>query len=553
MILKFKSIIPILMIGILAITAQSCFDANDYDMDRLSEKVDWTPNMIVPVGYGTYSLWYLLNEHETNPNDQSIFLDNEGILHIIHTEKNIFSYDVNEVINIPNQTPIDLNFSLPDLSAGVPYASLPVINSQAKYVTINTSPINVILSELDINTNIQFLFTNPLNTEVELRVSLPNCTQSGIAVNQTYTIAANAVNQEENLNLNNLNIKFAEPYSNNNIIDLDFDITIQNNASGIISGSGIIDVNLTFENVDFLLAQGDFGTQNISIGSGNIDLDVDFWDDIEGEYTFADPKIKVHLRNSVGIPFQINANMIGYNTQGDYQALNPLPIQPVNYPKTVADVNDTPNEETITYDKYNSDIVGIMALPPSDRIEYAGFVQLNPSAVDITSTPNIVSNNSRIDADLEIDIPLNFSATNLMLRDTINDIDIDDAEKIIDAAIVVTAENGYPLDVKIDKIYLTDETYTLLDSITDNEVIDAAEVFPAGHGMEGEVNNASIAEISHEIKLSKTQIEHLNNTENIIINASVKTSGDGTQAVILKGDYELKFAISVQAQLDLNN
>ncbi|MGQ1910795.1 hypothetical protein ACT3CE_13525 [Marinifilum sp. RC60d5] len=553
MIVKFKSIIPMLMIGILAITVQSCFDADDYDMDRLSENVDWTPNMIVPVGYGTYSLWYLLNEHETNPEDQSIFLDTEGILHIIHTEKKIFSYDVNEVINIPNQAPIDLNFSLPDLSAGVPYASLPVINSQAKYITINTSQLDVILSELDINTNIRFLFTNPLNTEVELTVSLPSCTQSGISVNQTYTIAANAVNQEENLNLNNLNIKFAEPYSNNNIIDLDFDIAIQNNASGIISGSGIIDVNLTFENVDFLLAQGDFGTQNISIGSGNIDLDVDFWDDIEGEYTFADPKIKVHLRNSVGIPFQINANMIGYNTQGDYQALNPLPIQPVNYPKTVADVNDTPNEETITYDKYNSDIVEIMALPPSDRIEYAGFVQLNPNAVDIATSPNIVSNNSRIDADLEIDIPLNFSATNLMLRDTINDIDIDDAEKIINAAIVVTAENGYPLDVKIDKIYLTDETYTFLDSITDNEVIDAAEVFPAGHANEGEVNNASIAEISHEIKLSKTQIEHLNNTENLIINASVNTSGDGTQAVILKGDYELKFAISVQAQLDLNN
>eukprot|EP01029_Cantina_marsupialis_P010005 TRINITY_DN2294_c1_g2_i1.p2 TRINITY_DN2294_c1_g2~~TRINITY_DN2294_c1_g2_i1.p2 ORF type:complete len:548 (+),score=72.95 TRINITY_DN2294_c1_g2_i1:5144-6787(+) len=547
MISKFRFLVPVLLSGIIAITAQSCFDGDDYDFDKLSDKVNWTPNMIAPVGYGTFSLWYLLNQHEANPADQTIILDADGLLHIKHIEKDIFSYEVDQVLDFPNQAPIDLTFALPDLSAGVPYP-LPAIDTQEKEIEINTSPVAITLSELDLSTNIRFLFSNPLDTDVDLTVSLPDGTQAGTPVSQTFRVTAKAVNQEENLNLADLNIKFKQPYTTNNLVALNFDVDVQNNASGIITGSGNINVNLTFQNIDFKLAQGDFGKQNIDIGTGNIDMEVDFWDDIEGDYQFADPRVMVHLRNSVGVPFEINANMTGYNTDGISQALNPDALQPANYPKTVADVLDTPNEETITYDNSNSEIVALMALPPSDRIEYSGSVNLNPAVVDIATTPNIVSNTSRIDADLEIDIPLDLSATNLMLKDTVTDLDIENAEKIMNAAIVVTAENGFPLDAQISKIIMTDDAYKVLDTIEDEQVIEAAKV-----GADGLVIPSSIKEVSHEIKLTAEQIKHLNDTDNLIIHASVNTTDKGTKAVKLRGDYEIKFKIAVQAQINLNN
>ncbi|MFA9371484.1 MAG: hypothetical protein ACERIH_07215 [Labilibaculum antarcticum] len=552
MMLKLKSLIPLFLSCVLVISTQSCFDGDDYDFDKLSDKVDWTPNMIVPVGYGTYSLWYLLNQHEADPTAQTIVLDAEGMLHIKYMEEDIFSYNVDEVLNFPNQSAIDLSYSLSSIGVGVPHGSLPETNPQTDQIQIITGNSGVLLYELDLNTDIRFVLSNPLNTTVELFVSIPNGTAGGTPVSQTYTLTANETNHVETLNLANLNLLFNTPYTTNNDLDITFDVNILDNG-GLITSTGDLGIELTVQNIDFQLAQGDFGNQIITLDAGNIDMGVDFWDDIEGDYQFADPRINLYMENSVGVPFQINADITGYATDGTMASLNPLPeAQFQNPPSTISEVN-IGVKDTLTYDKNNSDIVALMALPPSDRLEYFGSIALNPvGAIAPTPTaPNIISNSSAINVDIEIDVPLDFTATNLVLRDTVNDIDISDADNIMNAAVVIVAENGYPLNVSINKIYFTDAAYNVIDSISDNQVIDAAKVFTSGDQI-GEVNPDSVTEVEHQIQLTQSQIENLNLTKNLIINAGVSTENGGV-AVKLKGDYELKFTISVQAQIDLNN
>ncbi|MBN2595699.1 hypothetical protein [Labilibaculum sp.] len=553
MIFKFKSLIPFLIAGILAISTQSCFNGDDYDFDKLSDKIDWTPNMIVPVGYGTYSLWYLLNQHEANPADQTITLDAEGMLHIKYMEEDIFSYNVDEVLNFPNQSAIDLSYSLPSFGVGIPYASLPPTSPQTDQIQIITGNTGVLLYELDLDANIQFRLTNPLNTQVDISISIPNGTSGGNPINQTYSLASNAT-QIETLNLPNLNLLFNTPYTTNNDVDITFDIDIKDNG-GLISGTGDLGINLTVQNINFQLAKGDFGNQIITLDAGNFDMNVDFWDDIEGDYQFADPHINLIMENSVGVPFQINADITGYATDGTAASLNPDALQPA-YPDKVSVTNPLTIDaisETITYDKNNSGIVDLMALPPSDRLEYFGNIALNPTGAiaPTPTTPNIISSSSAINVDIEIDVPLDFTATNLMLRDTVNDIDISDADKIMNAAVVIVTENGYPLDITIDKIYFTDAAYHVIDSISDNQVIEAASVFTSGANI-GEVDPASVKEVEHQIQLNQSQIKNLNQTKNLIINAGVSTENGGVP-VKLKGSYELKFTLSVQAQIDLNN
>ncbi|MDM8161093.1 hypothetical protein QUH73_14805 [Labilibaculum sp. K2S] len=553
----FRTIFPLILVGILSISIQSCFNGDDYDFDKLSDKIDWTPNMIVPVGYGTYSLWYLLNQHEANPADQTITLDSEGMLHIKYMEEDIFSYNVDEVLNFPNQSAIDLSYSLPSFGIALPYSAIAGLglSAQTDQIQIITGNTGIKLYELDLDANIQFRLTNPLNTEVEITIEIPNGTQNGNSINQTYTLAPNAINQIETLNLANLNLTFNTPFTTNNDIDITFDIDIKDNASHIISSTGDLGINLTVQNINFQLAKGDFGNQIITLDAGNFDMNVDFWDDIEGDYQFADPRINLIMENSVGVPFQINADITGYASDGSSAALNPDALQPA-YPDQVSVTNPLTIDavtETITYDKNNSNIVDLMALPPSDRLEYFGNIALNPAGAiaPTLTTPNIISSSSAINVDIEIDVPLDFTATNLMLRDTVNDIDISDADKIMNAAVVIVTENGYPLDVTIDKIYFTDAAYHVIDSISDNGVIDAATVFTSGANI-GEVDPDSVKEVEHQIQLNQSQIKNLNLTKNLIINAGVSTKNDGVP-VKLKGDYELKFSLSVQAQIDLNN
>lgn len=551
MILKLKSLIPLVLACLLAISTQSCFDGDDYDFDKLSEKVDWTPNMIVPVGYGTYSLWYLLNQHEANPDDQTIVLDAEGMLHIKYMEEDIFSYNVDEVLNFPPQDPQTFTVKLTSLPS-VPYNSIPSdITEFTIQDTFKISVADIILTDLDLNAGMDFTFSNPLNTDVDLTIAFPSGTINGTPVSQTYTIPANGTGTPATLSLPDFHLEFASP-STENKLPIEFGVKIKDNG-GFISGSGNLSISLQVQNIEFILAKGDFGTQKIRFDKDVIDMGVDFWDDIEGDYQFVNPQILLHLNNSVGVPFEINADITGYSNTGTMASLNPDAQQPA-YPQTVSAANPLTIDaivETITYDTINSNIKALMALPPSERLEYSGNVTLNPEPVDLSS-PNIISKDSKISVDIEIDVPLDFTATNLVLRDTVNDIDISDADKILNAAIVIVTENGYPLDVSIDKIYLTDAAYNVIDSITDNQVIDAAEVFPAGNAQEGEVNPDSITEVEHEIVLTQSQIKNLNQTENLIINAGVSTKNNGVP-VKLKGDYELKFTLSVQAQIDLNN
>lgn len=541
-----------LLLGLLTISISSCFNEDDYDFDRLSDNIEWTPNLIVPVSYGSYSLWYLLNQHEANTEDQSIVLDEEGLLHIQYSQEDIFSYTVADVLDFPNQEALDFSYSLPDASLGISYSSFENPDPQTDQIQIITSEEDIILYELDLDANIQFLFTNPLNTEIEINISLPNASSTESSVTETYTIAANATNQEESLSLSDLNILFNNPYTNSNEIDITFEIAVQDNASHIITGSGDLEITLAVEDIDFSLAQGDFGNQIITLESGNIDMDVDFWDNVEGDYQFTDPSISLYAQNSIGVPFQINADITGYSSNGNTASLNPSSeAQFENFPTTIAEVASGITD-TLIFDKDNSDIVNLMALPPSEQLSYSGSVTLNPgSTAPSSSSPNIISNQSAIDVDIKIDVPLNLTADNLTLKDTVNNLDISDTEDIMNAAIIIVAENGYPLNVSIDKIYFTDENYQIIDSISDQEVIDAAEVFTTGDNI-GEVDESSIQEVTHEIELTESQIENLNQTKNLIINASVSTDNDNI-AVKLMGDDELVFTISVQAQVNLSN
>ena len=282
-----------------------------------------------------------------------------------------------------------------------------------------------------------------------------------------------------------------------------------------------------------------------------MDMDVDFWDDITGDYTFADPRINMTFHNTVGVPLEVNANLTGYNTDGVAQDLHPTtPLVP-DYPRTEADI-DAGVTSTKSYHKDNSSIVDLMALPPNDRITYEGSVNLNPGAdpVDM-ATPNIVKSGTSISVDMEIDIPMDFTATNLELRDTIDDIDISNSEKIKFGKLVIVTKNGLPLDVAIDKVYLTDAMYQKLDSVYDATIFSAAKV-----NDQGEVDHALITEQSHEIEFSEKVLAKLDQTKNLIIKAHVSTATNADNnkvPVKLRNTDQIEFKLAIQVKADLNN
>ncbi|MFT5749252.1 MAG: hypothetical protein ACI93S_000505 [Ancylomarina sp.] len=550
--MKRKIRIPIYLVlfCFLTLPFKACVDSDDYDFDKLSEKVDWQPNFVAPIGYGEYSLWYLLNQHEASGEDQTIILGDDGLIHIKYTEEDIFSYDASEVLDFPDQDPFSLNFDMSDYPLGsVPFPIDIDLTSKTVGFNIKADDTDIILTRLKLDTKISFIVSNPVDKAITLNVTLDEGSTDGInPISKNFDIHPNANNQTLEWDLTGLEFTFPSP-SVNNTLNVSFGATIHSDISGTIESNGNdLDITYQFGGIDFILAEGDFGDQTIDIGSGDIDLDVDFWDDIDGNFTFSDPKISVNFNNMVGIPISVNANMTASNTDGDVLNLDPDDQLP-DYPKTETDVL-AGVAASITYDKTNSQIVPFMALPPSGNITYTGNVVINPNDYDPLASGNninIISGNSSISADMDIDIPLNFKADNLSISDTIDEVDIDDAEKMIKAAIIITAENGLPLDVKIEHIYFTDAAYNVLSTISAESIINAASV-----DINGDVDSASIKKVVNSIELTADQIKSLNDTENIILKLAVSTYDEGGQSVKLKGTDSLKFTLSVNAQLDLS-
>ena len=549
---KIRITIYLVLFCFLTLPFKSCVDSDDYDFDKLSEKVDWQPNFVAPVGYGEYSLWYLLNQHEATDEEQTIILGDDGLIHIKYTEEDIFSYDISEVLNFPDQESYSLYFDM----SKYPMYSIPFpsnVNLISKKVIFNIKADNsdVILTELKLDTKIKFTVSNPVDKEITLNVTLNEGSTDGInPSSKSFIIPPNANKKIFDWDLTGLEFTFPSP-SINNALSISFGGSISKDDSNrIMSNGNNLDIAYQFDGIDFVLAKGDFGDQKIDIGSGNIDLDVDFWDDIDGNFTFGDPNMSLILENGVGVPFALSVDMTGSNSDGDTQGLNlKAPLTLIDYPTSEQEIIDKVTG-TMTVDKDNSDIVALMSLPPSDKITYSGNVIINPNDYDPLAEGNninIISDNSSIFADLDIDIPLNFKSDNLSISDTIDEVDIDDAEKMIHASIIITAENGLPLDVTIEHIYFTDATYKVLSTISSESIISAASV-----DSNGDVDSSSIEEIVNKIELTADQIKSLNDTENIIIKAAVSTYDEGKQIVKLNGTDKLKFTISVSAQLDLS-
>lgn len=555
--MKRKIRIPIYLVlfCFLTIPFKSCVDSDDYDFDKLSEKVDWQPNFVAPVGFGEYSLWYLLNQHEKKSEDQTIVVGADGLIHIKYTEKGIFKYEASEVLNFPDQDPYPASLDIPATYTPIPIPFTSDVDLGSKKVGFNIKADNtdIILTQLELDTKIIFTVINPVDKVISLKVTLDEGSVGLVdPMTKDFTVNPNAINQLLEWDLTGLVFKFPTP-SVNNTLHVSFGATILSDASGTITSNGN-DLDITYQlgGINFIIAKGDFGHQSIDIGSGDINMGVDFWDDINGNFTFSDPRININFNNKVGVPFKVLANMTGSNSDGVSLDLDPAPQLPA-YPTTEAAVL-AGIDAAILYNKDNSQIVPFMALPPSGNITYSGSVRINENLDGSIYNPltsgnniNIISGTSSISADLEMDIPMDFKADNLSISDTIDEVDIDDAEKMIKAAVIITSENGLPLDVKIESVLFTDASFTVLSTISDESIIKAAGVTSTG-----EVDPSTITKVVNRIELTADQIKSLNNTENIIIKAAVSTSNGGGTSVKLKGTDKLKFTISVNAQLDLS-
>ena len=295
-----------------------------------------------------------------------------------------------------------------------------------------------------------------------------------------------------------------------------------------------IDVTFTFSNLIFDEINGYFGNNKYSIEKEEIELEkelLDFYDKIEGEFLFTNPRLGLTVNNSFGIPLFINLDIQASNNNKSENII-------INDRVVEAKSKDGSFEETkIFIDKENSNILNFINLPPKDNLLIEGDIILNP---DEKTYDNFILKNSEIEANTFLEIPFQISASNLMISDTFQIEGINFDTDLSDARLLFNYQSDIPLTFDIELIYLDKALFEIDRNVGEINI----------KGSDTDANGYSTGSISNtfEVNLSENLLKRIKEVENIIMNIELNT--EKNRSVNITSEIKFEFQSTIEFKLE---
>ncbi len=382
---------------------------------------------------------------------------------------------------------------------------------------------------------INFNFQSTIAEPIRIIVSLPGISKNSVAIIDSVDVVSNGTTNWV-IDLTNSTIDLttnsAQPFNQIPVI-----VQAKLISSGTlksIDSSNAMNVSYNFADIDFSYIEGYFGQKNITIDPGKLELDLAFLRELGGDFLFASPDVKLKIANSIGAPIRLGLDMTGKSVVNGNVSLNAAPsILPFpTVPGTVAN-------GIVSFNKNNSQIAQLLSLPP-DTITYGGSVLLNPAG---NAGANFLTDNSKIRIDMEMELPLELSASNLRFGDT-SDFNgattFGGSPEITGAKLIFQNVNRFPFDINLELTWL-DSNNTQVYATT-VPFVQAAPV-----DINGRVNMASRG--SAAIDLDQATITLLKNSKRLALGFRMNTGNNGTTVAKLYTDYDLQIKIMMEAKV----
>ncbi|MEA2105386.1 MAG: hypothetical protein U9P82_01485 [Bacteroidota bacterium] len=523
---------------------------DEYEFDKLSDEMEINMGLLTPLAYGSLSLDDIINEFDST---SYINADEEGLLYITY-EDSLFSFLADELIDIPDQNFPEYFIESDDDFP--PYASWDdtVVVERTEYYDFNFSnnenPDSIYINTADLNLQINSTFQHTgmliitsdyirKNNQSYHDTILINDDSGNFATTQTFS-------------LNDYVIEFMDTtVTDTSFLPLNFTLELYNSGAGVNSGDQV-EIILTINNIDFTSIFGYVGNYELMSEAG--DLELNFFESLsDGYIEFEDPQINFNIRNSFGVPAEINIERFsGFKNDNDSITLNLEPeINPSNYAFPRIDEYGEIKDTTISINRDNSNISAFLVFLPT-------YLQYNMNAISNPDGPggayNFVTKESKIEVDLEFILPLWFKANNIALEDTIemdlSDIN-EDAEMIEKINLVLQVFNGLPVDIDF-QIYFMDELYHPVDTLFDpgTQPIIAAGQIDTDYKVTDPTKKISVVEYI------KQDIEKLDVVRFARIKAGLKTSAFENDISVKFYDYynvDFNLSIDVDALINTND
>jgi hypothetical protein len=537
----------IFLIVIAILLSASCVK-EEFDQDKLNGSLTLTPSVATPIGFMTFTLTKFLE----NPNvPEQLTEDEDGFLTVMY-HKRVFSSKAGQIMKFPpivfsapyvNTMPVEMNLNLLtdpivstdttsfdfSFSGGNGDEHLDSIVLKSAYLTINSS------SQYDLNGQIKLTF--------------PGITLNGAQYSKTVDVK----NTNEYNDLNGYTIALKSEDGQNNLLEVIYEITLNNSDAIIPPGGVIMNFGLVFSFIDYETMFGYIGQQNIDIAKQSFSFDC-YNRIVDGVFHFAEPKLNILINNSYGAPLE----MVLSDFEAETRDNGIVPI-------TGDDIPDEANPRIMNYpglDQIGQSVSDSLYLDGSNNNLFAVLesVPLKISfGVDALSNPNgqqeynFVTSESQYDVDVQFELPIYGYADFLVMQDTIQfdftDIYNGDIEEIKRIMFEVKFTNCFPVEI-YSQIYFADGAFNILDSMFTTSKFITGGIDQTGDGKVDPVVNDAVY-----VEFQVDKVDKIQNTKYLFGWSRINTTNadaNPPENVKFYSDYYLYVNLGVVVDIETN-
>ncbi len=310
-------------------------------------------------------------------------------------------------------------------------------------------------------------------------------------------------------------------------------------SSGVITNISLDDSVYTSIEIKDIIPQVAYGKFSTDPIVGNEEIELDVFQELVGNFDLAKTEIKIVSENSIGA----NANLWIKSFESKKEIgsifLNSSQIEGPFIISAATENSDpflipTASVNTILLDETNSNI--------DELIEYQPETFAINYEINVGSQTGFLSRYSKIESDLQISIPIEFSTAGITMIDT-SDLEFEFPENLNEGSFTLIIENGYPFEVSI-KLNLLDEAGLLIDNLVSNDKILAGQI-----GSNGKVSEQQVSSILFTFDNKDGRLE---NTKKIAFEAVLNTK-PVNETIKIFSDYKVKLKLIANFNYKIEN
>lgn len=531
----FVKIAP-LILGMTMLLGWACTEM--YDFEKLSGMITYDPGIDGPLVRGSLTAEDLFARWDS-------LMENSGDTVVLaFREDSLFYFNVEDLNEIPPQDTQEFNL--------IPVHSLTSDQMPDSIFIDSTDIYGITLSD---NMRIDSLFTNDGFLMIEVSSSFRHAGNLTILCPE---IVIDGQVFQKTIPISNTDGTFyrkmlypltdATIYPDNSIpgepfIQNIYHLVLYRNPGQGIEAEDRVHINYSIVELD------EFETIFGYAGNGDYSEDTVFSTGLEaiegltGTFSVIDPRINLNYDNSFGFPVGLDLYILGHFRDGNTVTLDP-PLQVMN----ASDNYLQPHVEgSLPFNRTNIPNIGeLLTFPVADSLTVGGQANANPG---VTDARNFILKNSGLLIDLEIKIPLAFSA-DLQLRDTFAiAIEKPEAVDFIEyAKLHYRIRNEFPVNLEpylilYDSIAdVNRDTLLLAESLSD-PFIKAAPVDADGISIPSQVE-----EYTGTVDLDEEMMDHFFTDTNKLIMVGGFSSYHAGNVIILT-TYRFDFRCNLEAKI----